>query len=109
MKVKDFLSVCDFEVNAIYDFSKNVYFLNGRAYAHYENMSIHHVSNNNGYITIYLNTYGYDGEYQPIWVENVMTGENFKRINRGTDIKTIKEKEVLQAFREHIKEKPETE
>ena len=66
MKTKDFLSVCNFEVNAIYDFSNNIYFLNSRKYAQFENMEIHHVSNNQGYITIYLNTYGYDGEYQAV-------------------------------------------
>ncbi|MBS5080420.1 MAG: hypothetical protein KH031_09695 [Clostridiales bacterium] len=66
MKTKDFLAVCNFEVNAIYDLSNNIYFLNSRKYAQFGNMEIHHASNNKGYITIYLNTYGYDGEYQAV-------------------------------------------
>ena len=66
MTVKEFLSVCTFEPDEIKDFSGNIYFLNVRKYAHYENMKIHHVSNRNGYITIYLATYGYDGEYQVV-------------------------------------------
>lgn len=66
MKVKDFLSVCAFEPQAIKDWSGNIYLLNGRKYAHYEDMEIHKVTNVNGYITIYLATWGYDGEYKPV-------------------------------------------
>ena len=66
MKVKDFLSVCAFEPQEIKDFSGNIYLLNGRKYARYEEMEVAKVTNKCGYITIYLNTYGYDGEYQPV-------------------------------------------
>lgn len=66
MKVKDFLSVCAFEPQAIKDWSGNIYLMNGRKCAYYENMEIHQVTNVNGYITIYLATWGYDGEYKPV-------------------------------------------
>ena len=64
MLVKDFLKVCSFQPNDIIDRSGNIYFLNGRKYAHFEEMEIDEVRNNRGYITIYLNSYGYDGEYE---------------------------------------------
>lgn len=66
MKVKDFLSVCAFEPQVIKDWSGNIYLMNGRKCAYYENMEIHQVTNVNGYITIYLATWGYDGEYKPV-------------------------------------------
>lgn len=66
MLVKDFLNVCSFKPNRITDLNKNIYFLNGRKYAHYEEMKINEVTNNNGYITVILDTYGYDGEYKPV-------------------------------------------
>ena len=64
MTVKDFLSVCDFKANRIIDLNGNLYFLNNRQYATFEDVSINKVLNHNGYIVIILDTYGYDGEYE---------------------------------------------
>lgn len=58
MKVKEFLSVCDFMPNEVKDLSRNIYLLNGRKYEDYEEMDIRVVTNTNGYILIILDTFG---------------------------------------------------